>query len=319
MTSQPELWALVLAGGSGKRLEPLTTALYGHPVPKQYATLVGERSLLARTLARVAQLVPEERTLVVATQAHESLARTELHAFPGVKLVLQPQNLDTGVGVWVGLAQVLARDASARVLVAPSDHYARDEPRFIRALGELTHFWSVPGVALSLLGMRPPGPEREYGWIVLGQPLPAADASGPPLYRVERFVEKPSQEITERLWREGALWNTLAFSGLAEACWDLCARHGPEARAAFERYRASVCTDREEQMTRGLFSGLSAINLSTQVLTRARSRLGAIVCEDVGWSDIGTPQRVFEALAGTDEGALLQRRLAEREPSRRTD
>jgi mannose-1-phosphate guanylyltransferase len=313
MPNPSQLWAVVLAGGAGKRLEPLTRVLYGHAIPKQYAVVAGDRSLLAQTLTRVGQLVPTERTVVVATKSHEALAEAELRAFTGVKLVLQPQNLDTATGIWVGLAQVLARDPAARVLVTPSDHYVRDETRFIRALDELAFCGSVQGLALTLLGMKAQRPKSEYGWIVPGQQLCVARQVTPlPLFRVECFVEKPGRELASALWQDGALWNTLAFSGLAESCWRLCARHWPGAELAFTDYRRAIATAREDRSAHQVFATLVSTNFSTRILQQARNQLGVLACEDVGWSDIGTPRRVFEALAGTPEAVMLERRLSAR-------
>ena len=81
-----QLWAIVLAGGEGRRLQRLTTALYGEPVPKQYATLVGPRSLLQDTLDRVTALVPAERILLVIGRGHERWALPQTAEWPGTTI-----------------------------------------------------------------------------------------------------------------------------------------------------------------------------------------------------------------------------------------
>jgi mannose-1-phosphate guanylyltransferase len=93
------LWAVVLAAGEGTRLAALTRTLYGTAVPKQFAPLLGERTMLQLTIDRIAPLVPAERTVVVVDQTQESLARAQLEDYPGVLIVLQPGNRGTGPGV----------------------------------------------------------------------------------------------------------------------------------------------------------------------------------------------------------------------------
>src|SRR6059036_611241 len=89
------LWALVLAGGEGRRLQSLTRKIAGAPIPKQYCRIMGDRSLLEATLARIAPLVPQERTLAIVNRGHLPLARPQLAAIPASNVVVQPRNLDT--------------------------------------------------------------------------------------------------------------------------------------------------------------------------------------------------------------------------------
>src|SRR6058998_290404 len=90
------LWALVLAGGDGTRLQALTRVIAGAPIPKQYCRIVGDRSLLETTLARIAPLVPPERTLAIVNREHLALATPQLRALPGWNVIVQPQNRETG-------------------------------------------------------------------------------------------------------------------------------------------------------------------------------------------------------------------------------
>ena len=83
------LWAVVLAAGEGTRMASLTRHLYGWDVPKQFATLVGDRSMLQLTMERIAPLIPPDRTIVVVDESHEVLARVIGHALPLPRVVTQ--------------------------------------------------------------------------------------------------------------------------------------------------------------------------------------------------------------------------------------
>ena len=82
-------WALVLAGGDGKRLQEFTREIAGVPIPKQYCRLLGEQSLLEATLARTLRFAPPERTLVVVNDNHLALARAQLGALPSQNVLVQ--------------------------------------------------------------------------------------------------------------------------------------------------------------------------------------------------------------------------------------
>src|SRR5881296_2928581 len=95
------LWALVLAGGDGTRLQSLTRLIAGAPIPKQYCRIVDNRSLLEATLDRIAPLASRERTLVIVNRGHLRLARPQLATLPAANVIVQPRNLDTGPGILV--------------------------------------------------------------------------------------------------------------------------------------------------------------------------------------------------------------------------
>ena len=137
------LWALVLAGGDGTRLQALTRLIAGAPIPKQYCRIVGDRSLLETTLARIAPLVRRERTLAIVNRGHLSLARPQLAAIPTSNVLVQPRNLDTGPGLLVSLLALARRDAAATVAVFPSDHDMRDEAAFRRHVARMASLEAI--------------------------------------------------------------------------------------------------------------------------------------------------------------------------------
>src|SRR5580698_6783645 len=118
-----DLWAIVLAAGEGSGLAPVTRLLYGCEVPKQFAFLDGDRSLLQQTMDRVGQLVPADRTVVVVAHNRRAMAEAQLVRYPGVQIVSQPLNLGTGPGVLLPLSVIKAQRTKTKVIITPSDHY----------------------------------------------------------------------------------------------------------------------------------------------------------------------------------------------------
>src|SRR5207253_5128670 len=149
------LWALVLAGGDGTRLRELTRLISGAPIPKQYCRILGDRSLLEATLARVAPLVPRERTVVIVNRGHLELAWSQLAALPAQNLLVQPGNRDTGPGVLFSLLALARRQPDATVAVFPSDHHIGDERRFRAHVARMAQLVDEHPEKVALLGVEP--------------------------------------------------------------------------------------------------------------------------------------------------------------------
>ena len=309
-----QLWAIVLAAGEGKRLVPLTRALYGWELPKQFAEIARGRSLLQETMDRIVPLVPRQRTIVVVGQEHESLARLQLGEYDGVEIVVQPLNLDTGPGILLPLAHVLARDPDASVVVLPSDHYVANPEPFIRALSAAGVFSRRSAHPVTLLGVVPDRAETEYGWIVPGNVLKSgAEAEQ---RSVRRFVEKPPLGVAQTLLRHGALWNTFVSAGRVSSYWKLARKHLPEQAAAFELYALEIERPGREAFLRSIYAAMKPANFSKDVLERAEE-LAVVPVSGSGWSDWGSPSRIFHSLKGTAGLERLRgRMLAAAMPSR---
>lgn len=294
-------YVVVLAGGEGARLASLTRALYGTGLPKQFAVLDGEHSLLQQTVERARTLTTLDRILVVVTGHRETLARQQLAAYPGVELVVQPHNLDTGPGLLLPLARILARTGNARVVFLPSDHYVSNAAPLVAALRASAH--GPLRDCITLIGVTPTGPEVEYGWIVRGSRIGTTEA-----YAVARFAEKPAHPVAEELWRGGGLWNTFISAGPVQVFWELARRHLPRHAAALERYAIAVGGLSEREALADAYRTMTPANFSHDILAHARA-LAVMPVAGTGWSDWGSPQRVFASLQGTPSHARLVERI----------
>jgi len=296
-------YVVVLAGGEGSRLQSLTRALYGRDLPKQFAVLAGEQSLLQATVERALRLTSSNRVSVIVTAHHEAIAREQLAPYPGIDLVVQPRNLDTGPGLLLPLVRILAAEPAARVVFLPSDHYVPNPLPLLDALR------AVDPAAITLIGVEPTGPEVEYGWIVRGDRIGRG-----PAHQVARFHEKPEPALADELHELGGLWNTFILAGPAIAFWELARQHLPEHAAALEAYAVAIETLCEAAALEAAYRVMQKANFSRDLLAAAES-LAVIAVRDTGWSDWGSPARVFASLVGTPAYARLVERI--REPLQR--
>jgi mannose-1-phosphate guanylyltransferase len=168
MTSsmQNPIWALILAGGDGRRLGALTTNIDGVSTPKQYCSLNGGPSLLQLSLERAQRLVPRERIVVVVTEQHRRWWEQQLLGLlPRSNVVVQPSNRGTGIGVLLPLLVLEKLSPRATVLCLPSDHYIADEDVLAKSLQQAIALCAINCDKLTLLGIQPTFPDASLGYL----------------------------------------------------------------------------------------------------------------------------------------------------------
>jgi mannose-1-phosphate guanylyltransferase len=279
---EQHVWAVVLAAGNGSRVSALTSSPTGVHVPKQYCSFGRPTPMVRWALERASALVPRERVLVVVAREHEPFWKARLSDLPPENLVVQPANRGTAPGILLPLLEVLLRrDAGARLLILPSDHYVAQEPVLGAALRTAIGLRGREDRVV-LLGMSDTGFDPEYGWV-----LPAA-ATGGPVRDVESFVEKPDRRTADRLVAAGALLNTLILVAEGSTLLRVYEETLPELVSPFR----SVLRACDAGALAALYESLPTQDFSRDVLERSPRRLALLRVPACGWSDLGTPARL---------------------------
>jgi len=289
-------WGVILAGGDGVRLRPITRLIAGDDRPKQFCPLLSGRTLFHQTRLRVARRISVQRTLFVMNQRHQPFYRYEIGE-SGPRTVAQPSNRGTLPGILWGILRVARFDPQASVALFPSDHYYADENRFMNGVGAAFEGVDADPDSVVLLGARAHQPETSYGWIEPDGPYTAY--SGFPLQRVKRFWEKPPQETAQNLLERDCLWNTFVMVGRADAFLKIMEAAAPHW---YEALSNAARNDPEEEFRAAApsYAELAPADFSSDAVSPNIDKFTVLHLGDTGWSDLGDPVRLL-ALTSTLE------------------
>lgn len=290
------MFAIIMAGGSGTRLWPLSRRRR----PKQLLALTGETSLLQQTVARLAPLLGPQDVYVITSAAHVRPTQEQLPQLPPDNVLGEPLARSTAAAA--GLATVLARrDPDEVSLVLPADHFVADEARFAEALRDAMR--AAERGYLVTLGIVPKSPATGYGYIKVGQRLhPSSDIA-----LVERFVEKPDAARAAAFLKDGGyLWNAGIFAWRTYTFTQALHRFQPQLAAALEQMAALNRVPGWMSEVSQLLEPLPAVSIDVGIAepAAAEGRM-AVVPLDAGWSDIGSWSALLEALSATQGSSLV--------------
>lgn len=272
VSMENNLYLVVMAGGSGTRFWPKSTA----KAPKQFLSFgklrndsAPSNTLLVRTLKRFDGLVPQHQKMIVTTQL---LKASVIEQAPGVMILAEPQARNTAPCIYWAAREVAAKDPKAIMLVMPSDHYILNSDRFTSTVLNAAK-WAAEHDDLVTLGIQPSRPETGYGYLKVSEHKIASEC-----HRVDAFVEKPNlQKAQEFLAAGNYLWNGGMFLWRAEVILAAFDRYMPEMKKVWDD-----CQGRVEVA----YPQMTATSIDYGVMEKASQVVSFPL--DCGWDDLGT-------------------------------
>lgn len=290
------LFALIMAGGVGTRLWPLSR----ESRPKQVLPLIGERSMFQIAVDRLAPLFTPDRVLIVASRNHTQLLRAEATGIPAGNFIVEPMGRGTAPAIALGAIRLRRRDPDAVMAVLTADHHIADEAGFRRCLAAASRV--AERGHLVTLGVTPDYPATGYGYIERGEAVESVDNLM--AYMVAAFREKPSAAVAERFVADGRhSWNSGMFIWRVDRFLVELSRTMPEFYTQLEEIDRALGTPDEEATLARIWPRVASQTVDYGVMEKARDV--AVIPVDIGWSDVGSWSSLLDILPGDEDGNVV--------------
>lgn len=300
---------IILSGGSGTRLWPLSRELY----PKQLLALVSENTMLQETVARLTGLSEISAPVVVCNEEHRFMVAEQLRQFgcPAKNIILEPEGRNTAPALTLA---ALDAEPDSILLVMPADHVIQDVTAFQDAVNTAAELAAHD--YLVTFGIKPTSAETGYGYIKQGKKIEfSGELSGQHAgvaLDIEAFVEKPDKQTAEGYFQSGGyLWNSGVFMMKASVWCDAINYFQPEImHACKSAYMAGQQDQDFYRIDKSIFASCPSDSIDYAVMEKVQANANqfkvAMVPLDAGWSDVGIWSSLWAAGDKNAEGNVIK-------------
>ncbi len=277
-------YLVVLAGGSGTRLWPLSRK----KIPKQFLKVGSSESLLRETVTRLKSLVPFENVLIVCGKDHAELMQKEFPEFSSKQFILEPCGRNTAPAIALASQILLKKDPDAAMVVLPADHKipSSSHEAFQEIISKALIFSREMGGLLTL-GIQPHFPATSYGYIHQGEEL------APGLYRVKQFREKPDLNTAQQYVESGEyFWNSGMFVWKASEFWKNYEKYLPPDAQLLSSLNEEWGTQAWEQKLQEIYPRVTSISVDYAIMEKSSSV--SMMKAGFEWDDVGSLKSLFK-------------------------
>ncbi|HZD56305.1 MAG TPA: sugar phosphate nucleotidyltransferase [Anaerolineales bacterium] len=286
----PHVFAVILAGGAGTRLWPLSRRAF----PKQFLALGGGgHTLLQDTFRRAKALVgTPDNVVVMGQKRHAALLQQQLPGLPPENIILEPTGCNTAASIGLAALALQQRSSEEIMVILPADHLFEDEMPWLEAVRVAVAFAGETDWLVAI-GIPPEGPSSSYGYLRLGEKV--GHKNGLPVHEVSRFVEKPDSDLAEKLYTSGDyLWNTGTFSWRMTVFLQALKQHMPKLHQGLLEI-----AERPERL-REIYSNFESVSVDYGVMEK--SSHVAAVQGSFKRLDLGSLPMLSEVWGGDSHG-----------------
>ena len=295
MSGDTSTFPVILSGGAGTRLWPLSREMY----PKQLLALAGKHTMLQDTALRLGGIAGARPPIVVCNEGHRFTVAEQLRSLglTASAILLEPAGRNTAPAVALAALQALKLDPRATLVVAPADHVIRDA-RCFQAAAAVAVRLAQDG-KLVTFGIVAHTPETGYGYIRRGEGSGAA-------FPVAQFIEKPPLEVAQQFVASGDyFWNSGMFVFQADRYLAELKAFAPDILEACQTAIQAATTDLDfVRVERAAFEKCRSQSIDYAVMEKTKDAL--VLPLDCGWSDVGSWSSLFDALPADEDGNVLQ-------------
>ena len=289
-------FALIMAGGSGTRLWPLSRQAR----PKQALRLMGDRTMFQLAVERLDPLFPPDRILVVTAAEQVGTLLQQAPQLPGGNFIVEPLQRGTASAIGLAALYLRRRDPDATMAALTSDHYIADRELFQRVLSAAQQV--AQQGHLVTLGIQPTFPSTGYGYIERGELLMEMDRLT--AYRVSAFREKPDVNTAEAFMADGLhTWNSGMFVWRVDRILDEMQKQMPRFYEQLMQIDAAMGADRESWVLSYVWPRVAAQTIDYGIMECAEDV--AVIPANIGWSDIGSWATLLDILPSDQDGNVV--------------
>ncbi|MCS7009784.1 MAG: sugar phosphate nucleotidyltransferase [Anaerolineales bacterium] len=293
-----EVYAVIMAGGGGTRLWPLSRRTQ----PKHLLPLLGAETLFYSTVDRLRGFLPPERILVVTTADQFDILRSQALSIPDKNFLLEPEPRGTAGVVGLAASVLAQHNPQAVMCVLPSDHYIGNPEAFLSALR--TAVAVAEDGYLVTLGIPPTFPSTGYGYIQRAELLPGAFPQ--PVYRARRFVEKPDEVRARQMLDDGEhFWNSGIFVWRVDSILQEIKRQMPELYQVLEQIQGIWGTAEQTSILPEVWRLAPIQTIDYGVMEHAE-RIALVPASGLDWNDVGSWDSLFLVLEADEQGNLVR-------------
>jgi mannose-1-phosphate guanylyltransferase len=280
-----KLYALIMAGGEGKRFWPLSTS----DKPKQFLPLLSDKSLLRQTVDRILPIIPIERVFIITVGEYEEETLRHIPELPPENLLIEPEGKNTAPCIAYGSLKISGLDPDSVTAVLPADHAIgnEDEYRKVLAFAYEAANSELKEVAAPLitLGVKSVSPDTGYGYIKAGEQEVLSSTRYKAL-KALKFTEKPDADTALRFLNEGYFWNSGIFIWKTSSILTEYCSMFPQWRPSFDEISGSLGSSREARSVADFYAQIEGGSVDKLILERSENTL--VIPVDFPWSDVGS-------------------------------
>jgi mannose-1-phosphate guanylyltransferase len=292
-------YAVIMAGGSGTRLWPLSR----QSRPKQVLDIFGNKSLLVKSFERLLPVLPPERIFIQTNKQHTAIVRQNLPLLPPENIISEPVMRNTAGAIALAAAVITAKDPQASMVVVTADHIIEPVERFAATIAKALEFVNRNPESLVTFGINPTHPSTQYGYVHLARPV-MFNGSADTVFKVSSFREKPDLETARQYVESGSYyWNSGMFVWKAAKILREVYANVPGSAEPLSKIAAAVGTGQFEAVMDKEFIKVPKISIDYAVM-EVSTEVYALKM-DCSWFDMGSYHALVDVLSKDNNGNSL--------------
>ncbi len=278
--------AILMAGGVGTRFWPRSR----RKSPKQVLNILDKDTMIQSTYKRLADLVEDEKILVVTNHEQKDIIAEQLPQLPPSSFILEPEGRNTAPCIGLAAINVAVNDPDAVMVVLPADHLIANVKEFQRVIRLATEF-AYQHDGLVTLGITPYEPATGYGYIQAGEDI--YQSNGYSVHKVKTFAEKPNLDTARRFLESGDFyWNSGMFIWKTSTILNELNDKLPDIYEPLMEAKARLGTEEYQENVKEMYRSIRSISIDFGVMQQAEDVY--VIPTDMGWNDVGSWETVYD-------------------------